>query len=71
MDNGASYVSVGGGMELGGKENENIFQLYVQDTGPGLSDENKEAVFRRFYRADPARKEKQHFDLDFALPGKL
>ncbi len=46
------------------------FQLYVQDNGPGIPDENKEAVFRRFYRADPARKEKQHFDLDFVLPGK-
>ena len=56
MDNGASYVSVGGRMEMGVKENEKYFQLYVQDNGPGISDENKEAVFRRFYRADPARK---------------
>ena len=31
MDNGASYVSVGGRMEMGVKENEKYFQLYVQD----------------------------------------
>lgn len=71
LDNGASYVSVGGRMEMGVKENEKYFQLYVQDNGPGISDENKEAVFRRFYRADPARKEKQHFGLGLCIAREI
>lgn len=71
LDNGASYVSVGGRMEMGVKENEKYFQLYVQDNGPGISDENKEAVFRRFYRLIRPERRKSILDLDFALPGKL
>lgn len=71
MDNGASYVPAGGRMEMGVKENEKYFQLYVQDNGPGISDENKEAVFRRFYRADPARKEKQHFGLGLCIAREI
>ena len=71
LDNGASYVSVGDRMEMGVKENEKYFQLYVQDNGPGISDENKEAVFRRFYRADPARKEKQHFGLGLCIAREI
>ena len=71
LDNGASYVSAGGRMEMGVKENEKYFQLYVQDNGPGISDENKEAVFRRFYRADPARKEKQHFGLGLCIAREI
>ena len=66
-----TYVSVGGRMEMGVKENEKYFQLYVQDNGPGISDENKEAVFRRFYRADPARKEKQHFGLGLCIAREI
>lgn len=71
LDNGASYVSAGGRMEMGVKENEKYFQLYVQDNGPGIPDENKEAVFRRFYRADPARKEKQHFGLGLCIAREI
>lgn len=71
MDNGASYVPAGGRMEMGVKENEKYFQLYVQDNGPGIPDENKEAVFRRFYRADPARKEKQHFGLGLCIAREI
>ena len=71
LDNGASYVSAGGRMEMGVKENEKYFQIYVQDNGPGIPDENKEAVFRRFYRADPARKEKQHFGLGLCIAREI
>ena len=59
------------GWKVGVKENEKYFQLYVQDNGPGISDENKEAVFRRFYRLIRPERRNSILDLDFALPGKL
>jgi two-component system OmpR family sensor kinase len=30
-------------------------QVIVSDNGPGLSDENREKIFERFYRVDPSR----------------
>lgn len=71
LDNGASYVPAGGRMELGVEEKEKYFRIYVQDNGPGIPDENKEAVFQRFYREDSARKDKQHFGLGLCIAKEI
>lgn len=71
LDNGASYVPAGGKMEIGVEEKEKYFRIYVQDNGPGISDENKEAVFQRFYREDSARKDKQHFGLGLCIAKEI
>ena len=71
LDNGASYVPAGGRMELGVEEKEKYFRIYVQDNGPGIPDENKEAVFQRLYREDSARKDKQHFGLGLCIAKEI
>ena len=71
LDNGGSYVPAGGKMELGVEEKEKYFRIYVQDNGPGILDENKEAVFQRFYREDSARKDKQHFGLGLCIAKEI
>ena len=71
LDNGASYVPVGGKIRLGVDEKEKYFRIYVEDNGPGISDENKEAVFQRFYRADSSRKDKQHFGLGLCIAKEI
>lgn len=71
LDNGVSYVPAGGKMELGVEEKEKYFRIYVQDNGPGILDENKEAVFQRFYREDSARKDKQHFGLGLCIAKEI
>lgn len=71
LDNGASYVPAGGKIKLGVEEKEKYFRIYVEDNGPGISDENKEAVFQRFYRADSSRKDKQHFGLGLCIAKEI
>lgn len=71
LDNGASYVPAEGKMKMGVEEKEKYFKIYVQDNGPGISNENKEAVFQRFYRADPARKDKQHFGIGLCIAKEI
>ena len=71
LDNGASYVPAGGKIRLGVEEKEKYFRIYVEDNGPGILDENKEAVFQRFYRADSSRKDKQHFGLGLCIAKEI
>lgn len=71
LDNGASYVPAGGKIRLGVEEKEKYFRIYVEDNGPGISDENKGAVFQRFYRADSSRKDKQHFGLGLCIAKEI
>lgn len=61
----------GGKIRLGVEEKEKYFRIYVEDNGPGISDENKEAVFQRFYRADSSRKDKQHFGLGLCIAKEI
>ena len=46
-ENGLVCVTVG-------EEDDNVF-LAVRDTGIGISKENQERVFERFYRVDKSR----------------
>ena len=71
LDNGASYVPSGGKIKIGVEEKEKYFELSVADNGPGIPDENKEAVFARFYREDRSRKDKQHFGLGLCIAKEI
>ncbi len=45
--------------------------LSVVDHGPGIPDGEKQAVFRRFYRADPSRTDRRHFGLGLSIAREL
>lgn len=55
LDNAVKYTPTGGRVVLRGREVPGGYELSVEDTGPGIPDEEQERVFERFYRVDRAR----------------
>jgi heavy metal sensor kinase len=54
-DNAIRYTPSGGQVALGWRVNKDQVQLWVQDTGIGISQEHLPYLFDRFYRVDKAR----------------
>lgn len=57
-DNGIRYNELGGKVDVSIKENEEHIILMISDTGIGISTENQERIFERFYRVDKSRSKK-------------
>ena len=55
-DNAVKYTPKGGVVTLGIERRPGWVTLFVQDNGPGISQEDLPKIFERFYRADAARK---------------
>ena len=55
IDNGIRYNKEGGQVVVCLAETENTIIFCVKDTGIGISKENQERIFERFYRVDKGR----------------
>lgn len=55
VDNALNYTNSGGEVTVSVKTCRSHLHLLVEDTGIGISAEDLEHIFERFYRADPAR----------------
>ena len=55
VENAINYSPEGTAVTVSTKKNENIIEILVKDQGLGISEENLERIFERFYRVDPAR----------------
>jgi signal transduction histidine kinase len=55
VDNAVKFTPAGGSVDIAlvHGENENIIR--ISDTGPGIGEDEREAVMRRFYRSDKSR----------------
>jgi histidine kinase len=53
LGNALSYTPSGGRVEVTGRHRDGQIELEVRDTGRGLSGDDLQRVFERFYRADP------------------
>lgn len=80
LDNALSYTPSGGSVTLSLSVSDiparSLFLrkelcFCVSDTGPGIPDDCKERIFERFYRADTAHSDKQHFGLGLCLAKEI
>lgn len=55
VSNALKYTPKGSSVQVSIKGEENITQIAVKDNGPGISEEDLQFIFERFYRADKSR----------------
>lgn len=51
------------------RKKEHIIE--IADSGLGISDEDKEHIFEKFYRADNSRNQRSHFGLGLAIAKEI
>lgn len=71
LDNALSYTPEDGKVSISLAFGSGKFQIAVTDSGPGIADENKKAVFDRFYRVDASHKDKEHFGLGLCIAKEI
>ena len=55
LDNAMRHTPEGGTITLSAKQTGDRVELAIQDSGPGLSPQEAERIFKRFYRVDSSR----------------
>lgn len=74
MDNALRFSKEGGHIVLRGSmrsSGKRKICIEVEDHGSGILEEKKECIFERFYQADSARSDKQHFGLGLSIAKQL
>lgn len=71
VDNALCYTPAGGRITLSLFDRAHVFEFRFCDTGCGMSDEQKSMIFERFYRADTAHTDKNHFGLGLCIAKEL
>ena len=55
VDNALLHTPAGGRILISARKDADSLELRVQDSGPGIAENELELVFERFYRSDPSR----------------
>lgn len=71
MENAFSYGASPQGIELELEETKKWIAVSVKDHGPGVPYDQREEIFRRFYRSDKSRKDKEHFGLGLSIAKEI
>ncbi len=67
VHNAISYTPAQGKICLCLSYKKGSFSIFVKDNGIGISDEDKNKIFDRFYRAEKSRSTKGHFGLGLSI----
>ncbi len=71
LDNALSYTPSGQKVFLRLYRLRGKYEIQVIDTGKGITDQEKEKIFDRFYQADSSRKQKEHFGLGLSIAKEI
>ena len=71
LDNALSYTPSGGRILLSLEPSHDKITLRVADSGIGIPDSEKKAIFGRFYRCDKSHKDKSHFGLGLCIAWEI
>ncbi len=71
LNNAMEYAPEHSQIELWAGKKKNGIEICVADHGKGISDEEKQHVFERFYRSDKSRTDKDHFGLGLSVAREL
>jgi signal transduction histidine kinase len=58
LENAIKYSPPGGEITLGAESEGNVAQLWVQDTGPGITPAEQEYIFDKYTRLNPKGSQK-------------
>jgi signal transduction histidine kinase len=67
IDNALSYTPGGGQVRLFVQHSSHRLEIHVIDNGIGITDQDKEHIFDRFYRVDKSHHSKEHFGLGLCI----
>ena len=71
VDNALCYTPSGGKVTLSCHAENEMLCFLFKDTGCGISEEKKSHIFERFYRADDAHTDREHFGLGLCIAKEL
>lgn len=71
LDNALRYAPKGTAVEIGCLQQGRTVIFSVADHGPGIADQDKAQVFRRFWRADTSRTDRTHYGLGLSVAAEL
>ncbi len=71
LDNALTYAPAGGCVCLSLSQTPDKTRIQAADNGPGIPDSQKEKIFQRFYRMDPAHHDKTHFGLGLCIAKEI
>lgn len=71
IDNGIEHCDHGGEVAVKLRSDHSTVKLTVVNDGPAISQQQREHLFERFYRADEARQDDGHFGLGLAIASAI
>ena len=71
VDNALCYTPSGGKVTLSCHAENEMLCFLFEDTGCGILEEKKSHIFERFYRADDAHTDREHFGLGLCIAKEL